>query len=237
MSDDESGAQSERPLTDQERAELYREQLKQLHVIDLVRDMMVTLVTVGYEKLGLTDQTRDLRDLTDARVAIESLRRLIEVVEGEGDPEAATLRSTFAQMQLNFARATAESRAAAAEPRGAASAPAPGAAPEPAAPPAGGPEAAEKPSELESRPGVETESEAQKAASAQMPPHQTAAKPGKSATEKSAPKSTQKAAAKKAAPRKSAPGSASRKSAPKSASPSKKAPRKKPSGGETPPGA
>jgi hypothetical protein len=25
-----------------------------LHVIDLVRDMMVTLVTVGYEKLGLT---------------------------------------------------------------------------------------------------------------------------------------------------------------------------------------
>ena len=53
-----------RPLTDQERAELYREQLKQLHVIDLVRDMMVTLVTVGYEKLGLTEQTRELRDLT-----------------------------------------------------------------------------------------------------------------------------------------------------------------------------
>jgi hypothetical protein len=108
VTDDAGGAREERPLTDQERADLYREQLKQLRVIDLVRDMMVTLVTVGYEKLGLTEQTRELRDLRDARVAIESLRRLIEVVEGEGDPEAASLRSTLAQMQLNFARASAE---------------------------------------------------------------------------------------------------------------------------------
>ena len=106
-----SARREERPLSDEERAELYRKQLKQLHVIDLVRDMMVTLVTVGYEKLGLTEQTRELRDLGDARVAIESLRRLIEVVEGEGDPETASLRSTLAQMQLNFARA------ASAEPR------------------------------------------------------------------------------------------------------------------------
>ena len=110
MTDDAGDTREERPLTDQERADLYREQLKRLHVIDLVRDMMVTLVTVGYEKLGLTEQTRELRDLRDARVAIESLRRLIEVVEGEGDPEAASLRSTLAQMQLNFARASAEPR-------------------------------------------------------------------------------------------------------------------------------
>ena len=114
MTDDETAARGERPLSDQERADLYREQLKQLHVIDLVRDMMVTLVTVGYEKLGLTAQTRELRDLGDARVAIESLRRLIEVVDGEGDPEVASLRSTLAQMQLNFARASAEPRPSAA---------------------------------------------------------------------------------------------------------------------------
>ena len=119
MSDDETAGRDERsregrPLSDQERAELYREQLRQLHVIDLVRDMMVTLVTVGYEKLGLTEQTRELRDLGDARVAIESLRRLIEVVESEGDPEVGSLRSTLAQMQMNFARAGAEPRPSAA---------------------------------------------------------------------------------------------------------------------------
>ncbi len=121
MSDDETAGRDDRsregrPLSDQERAERYREQLRELHVVDLVRDMMVTLVTVGYEKLGLTEQTRELRDLGDARVAIESLRRLIEVVEGEGDPDAGSLRSTLAQMQLNFARASAEPRPAAAAP-------------------------------------------------------------------------------------------------------------------------
>ena len=150
MSDEAKAGREEshedRPPTDQERAEVYRQQLKQLHVVDLVRDMMVTLVTVGYEKLGLTDQTRELRDLDDARVAIESLRRLIEVVESEGDPEVASLRSTLAQMQLNFARASAEPRSCR---RGQ---PAP-AGPTPAAKPSS------KGSEADAHPAAEGESE------------------------------------------------------------------------------
>ncbi len=151
MADDETAGRDERshegrPLSDQERAELYREQLRQLHVVDLVRDMMVTLVTVGYEKLGLTEQTRELRDLGDARVAIESLRRLIEVVESEGDPEVGSLRSTLAQMQLNFARASAEPRPAAA------AQPAP-VGPTPAAKPSS------KGSEADAHPAAEGESE------------------------------------------------------------------------------
>ena len=151
MADDETAGRDERshegrPLSDQERAELYREQLRQLHVVDLVRDMMVTLVTVGYEKLGLTEQTRELRDLGDARVAIESLRRLIEVVESEGDPEVGSLRSTLAQMQLNFARASAEPRPSAA------AQPAP-AEPTPAAKPSS------KGSEADAHPAAEGESE------------------------------------------------------------------------------
>ena len=36
--------------------------------------MMLSLVTLGYQKLGLTDETRELRDLDDARLAIELLR-------------------------------------------------------------------------------------------------------------------------------------------------------------------
>jgi len=216
MSDQESGAQGERPLSDQERAELYREQLKKLHVIDLVRDMMVTLVTVGYEKLGLTDQTRDLRDLGDARVAIESLRRLIEVVEGEGDPEAGALRSTLAQMQLNFARASAESQTAA-RPAGAASAPVP------------------EPSEAESRPGVETEGEAQKAAVAAeaAAAAEEAPKPSakQAAPKPSAKKTAPKTSAKKATPRSSATKPASRPAPDKTDSAPKKTQGKRPSGG------
>jgi hypothetical protein len=110
--DTQSGAAGERAgehtMTDEERAELLKEQIRRLHVIDVVYDMMVQLVQLGYQKLGLTGETRELRDLDDARVAIEALRRLIEVAEGAGEKDVASLRSTLAQMQLNFARAAGE---------------------------------------------------------------------------------------------------------------------------------
>jgi hypothetical protein len=221
MSDDEKAARDERPLSDQERADLYREQLKQLHVIDLVRDMMVTLVTVGYEKLGLTEQTRELRDLGDARVAIESLRRLIEVVEGEGDPEAASLRSTLAQMQLNFARA------ASAEPRREAAATPPAAAasaqPQPAAAPP------EERFETDAHPSVEGQNEPAMAPTTEKPGAKkpAARKPaaGKPAAAKPATKkpATEKPATGKAAAEKPAP----QKPAPKKPAPKKPAARKR----------
>ena len=100
-----------RTLTDEERAALLKEQLKRLRVIDVVYDMMVQLVQLGYQKLGLTEETRELRDLDDARVAIEALRRLVEVAEGEHGPEPDSLRATLAQMQLNYARAAAGAEA------------------------------------------------------------------------------------------------------------------------------
>ena len=162
----DEGSREGRAPTDEERAEIYRQQLKQLHVVDLVRDMMVTLVTVGYEKLGLTEQTKELRDLGDARVAIEALRRLIEVVEGD-DPEDASLRSTLAQMQLNFAR-VANTEVPPARPSRA-------------------------PSEADSRPSVESDSEPAKTAE---PPSAA----GKPATKKAAAKkATRKPPAKKPA--------------------------------------
>ncbi len=197
MTNDERAAGDERPLTDQERADLYREQLKALHVVDLVRDMMVTLVTVGYEKLGLTDQTRELRDLRDARVAIEALRRLIEVVEAEGDPDIASLRSTLAQMQLNFARASTEPRPAAESAARSAAEPAPWAAerapeaaesdapsaaelapqaPESARPPAAGESPQSASSEAESRAAVEGEGQAAKGPAEPKPAKKPAAR-------------------------------------------------------------
>ena len=108
--DDES--RGERRLTDEERAALLKEQLKRLRVIDVVYDMMVQLVQLGYQKLGLTEETRELRNLDDARVAVEALRRLIEVAEGEGDTDVASLHATLAQLQLSYARAAQEGEAA-----------------------------------------------------------------------------------------------------------------------------
>jgi hypothetical protein len=103
--DADAGGAEGGSLTDEERAELYKQQLKELRLLDIARDMMLTVVTVGYQKLGLTDETRELRDLDDAHLAIELLRAVIGAVEPVADTEEIeTYRSTLAQMQLNYAR-------------------------------------------------------------------------------------------------------------------------------------
>jgi hypothetical protein len=119
-----------RVVSDEERARAVLEQLKSVHAFDLAYEMMVGLVSFGYQKMGLADETRPVRDLSDARVSIELLRALLEVVEREeGDERASGIRDTLAQMQLAFAHAVqlanAEQAAAAAEETGEAATDAP----------------------------------------------------------------------------------------------------------------
>jgi ribosomal protein L12E/L44/L45/RPP1/RPP2 len=101
-----AGADSgDAPLSDEQRAALAREQLKRLHVADVASDIMVTLVTLGYQKLGLTAETRDLQNLDDAHLAIEVLRSLVETVGRElGEAQVAAFRTTLDGMQMNYAR-------------------------------------------------------------------------------------------------------------------------------------
>ena len=103
MSDEQRGAGAP---TEEERARAIREQLKSLHAFDLAYEMMISLVSFGYQKMGLTDETSELRDLGDARLAIELLRANLEVVEREqGEGRTRDVRSTLAQMQLGYAQA------------------------------------------------------------------------------------------------------------------------------------
>jgi hypothetical protein len=93
-------------MTDDERERALREQLKNLRVSDLAYEMMVSLVTVGYQKLGLTAQTRELRDLEGAHLAVELLRSTLVVLEREaGAGDYKDLRSTLAHMQLAYVQA------------------------------------------------------------------------------------------------------------------------------------
>jgi hypothetical protein len=103
MSDDAGRAGAQ---TDEERARAYREQVKQIRAVDIANSLMLDLVTIGYQKLGLTPETVDLRDLSDARLFIDLLRATLGVVENElDDMQRRDLHSTLAQMQLSFARA------------------------------------------------------------------------------------------------------------------------------------
>jgi hypothetical protein len=217
MSDD-AGAQGS--MSDEERARAAREQIKRLRVLDVAYEMIVGLVTVGYQKLGLTDQTRELRDLGDARLAIELLRAVLEVAEKEpGAARLKDLRSTLAQLQLGYAHAVQLDG------------------PEPATSSASSPQASDEPAAGAGEPtgdalpedDAKTErSDARGAVAGDAFEDSTAAEgasrnaaPAKGDQEKAAPKAP---ARKRAAP-KTAPG--------KKAAPKKAAPRK-PRGGATP---
>jgi len=100
---------------DDERLRQAIDELRRLRVEDLALDMAVSLVTVGYQKLGLTGQTRELRDLDGARLSIELLRACLDVLERErGAAGLGDLRATLSAMQLNYVRAVDDERAGAA---------------------------------------------------------------------------------------------------------------------------
>jgi len=96
----------ERVIPDEERARALLEQLKSVHAVDIGRDMAVAAVNFSYPKLGLSDETRAVRDLDDVRVSIELIRAILDVLDRERGGEAtADLHDTLAQMQLAYAHA------------------------------------------------------------------------------------------------------------------------------------
>jgi hypothetical protein len=97
----------QRQPTDEEIEAQLREEIKRLRVADVAGEVMVTLVSLGYQKLGLTRETLELRHLPDARLAIELLRGLIETLEREQAGDVQAFRSTLAAMQLQYARVAA----------------------------------------------------------------------------------------------------------------------------------
>jgi hypothetical protein len=97
---------------DEERLRAALEELRRLRVEDLAAEMMVTLVTVGYQKMGVSEQTRGLRDLGQASLAIELLRALVETLARVlGEAVAAPARSTLDAIQLDYARTVMGGRA------------------------------------------------------------------------------------------------------------------------------
>lgn len=213
-----SGREStERVLTDEERARDLLEKLKGVHAVDVARDMALGLVNFSSPKLGLTDETRALRDLEDVRVSIELLRAVVGVLDAETGQQAHDLHDALAQLQLAYAHtvqlANAERAAGAAEVPGAAEAPGAG------KPGAGERDAAAAAPQAEEAPETPTEAREEAAAEAAGP--EAAAGRSRAA----GPSAKKPAAAKKKPARASADKAAAKKKpAAKRTSPSKKKP-------------
>jgi hypothetical protein len=102
---------SERPPEDQEQlAEELAEVLRQLKVEDMLIQTLVTVSSIGYRRLGLTEETKDERDLDQARLAIETMNAITPVLERFVPEELARdFRQSVANLQLAYAKAASES--------------------------------------------------------------------------------------------------------------------------------
>jgi hypothetical protein len=96
-----------RPVDEERLAQELADELRRLKVEDVLIQTLVTVSSLGYRRLGLTEDTRDDRDLDQARLAIETMRALTPVLERFIPAELVRdFNQSVANLQLAYAQAT-----------------------------------------------------------------------------------------------------------------------------------
>ena len=95
---------------DQERiARELADELRRLRIEDVLIQTLITVSSIGYRRLGLTDETRDDRDLQQAKLAIDTMVALTPVLENVVPVELIReFNQSVASLQLAYAQAAGE---------------------------------------------------------------------------------------------------------------------------------
>ena len=85
------------------------EELRRLRVEDVLIQALITISSVGYRRLGLTEETREDRELGQVKLAIETMTALTPVLEDVVPPELIRdFDQSVASLQLAYAQAAGE---------------------------------------------------------------------------------------------------------------------------------
>ena len=85
------------------------EELRRLRVEDVLVSTLVQVSSIGYRRLGLTEESREERDLPQTALAIETMRALVPVLEDFLPEELVTsFEDQIANLQLAYAKAVKE---------------------------------------------------------------------------------------------------------------------------------
>ncbi|HEX2112556.1 MAG TPA: hypothetical protein VHF67_13500 [Gaiellaceae bacterium] len=85
------------------------EELRKLRVEDVLVNTLMHVSSIGYRRLGLTEETRGDRDLEQSRLAIETMRALTPVLEKFVPGELVRdFNTSVANLQLAYAKALSE---------------------------------------------------------------------------------------------------------------------------------
>ena len=119
-----------KPPTEEELRAAYEAEIKRLRVEHILLDNVAALANLGMRRTGLAPETESERDPEQVRLAIESIRALLPVLEQAAPSQIGAIRDAVSQLQIAYVRIGGQAPDAAAGSAGAAAgAGAPGAAP------------------------------------------------------------------------------------------------------------
>jgi hypothetical protein len=96
-------------LNEEELARELAEELRRLKIEDVLIQTLITISSIGYRRLGLTEETKDDRDLQQAKLAIDTMTALTPVLENVVPGELLQdFNQSVASLQLAYAKAVAE---------------------------------------------------------------------------------------------------------------------------------
>ena len=100
---------SEHVNDEEQLARQLAEELRRLRIEDVLIQTLITVSSIGYRRLGLTEDTKDDRDLQQAKLAIDTMVALTPVLENVVPEELVRdFNQSVASLQLAYAQAAGE---------------------------------------------------------------------------------------------------------------------------------
>ena len=90
--------------TEEELRAAYEAEMKRVRVEHILLEHVVAMVNLGMRRTGLSPGTEDERDAGQVRLAIESIRALMPLLEQTAPDQVGQIRSALSQLQLAFVR-------------------------------------------------------------------------------------------------------------------------------------
>ena len=99
-----AGPAGGQPPSEEELRAAYEAEVKKIRVEHVVLENVVTLINLGMRRTGLSPGTESERDPGQVQLAIESVRRLLPLVEQITPEQAGPIRDAVSQLQLAYVR-------------------------------------------------------------------------------------------------------------------------------------
>jgi len=108
----------DREPSDEELRAAYEAELKRLRVEHVLLDNVAALANLGMRRTGLAPGTESERDPAQVRLAIESLRALMPVLEQAAPAQVAAVRDAVSQLQMAYVKIGGQASPAGADTEG-----------------------------------------------------------------------------------------------------------------------